>query len=134
VRARAREYQVRGLDAGGGEDDGRQPRAQGRGSSSYVPFFSFSFFRYEGSTLVAVKMTGDNNVPKGEITFTADLSPEGLLGPVGRDSLSHPAEKIRLVLGTHSQKSQKSQKAAHDYFFFFSCILKSQRIVTLQRK
>ena len=61
-------------------------------------------------------MTGDNNVPKGEITFTADLSPEGLLGPVGRDSLSHPAEKIRLVLGTHSQKSQK---AAHNYFFFF---------------
>ena len=34
-------------------------------------------------------MTGDDNVPKGEITFTADLSPEGLLGPVG----------------THSQKS-----------------------------
>ena len=66
-------------------------------------------------------MTGDNNVPKGEITFTADLSPEGLLGPVGRDSLSHPAEKIRLVLGTHSQKSQT---AAHNYFFFFHAFSK----------
>jgi hypothetical protein len=57
--------------------------------------------RYEGSTLVAVKMTGDDNVPKGEITFTADLSPEGLLGPAGRDSISHPSEKIRLVLEGH---------------------------------
>jgi hypothetical protein len=46
----------------------------------------FSYNRYEGSTLVAVKMTGDDNVPKGEITFTADLSPEGLLGPVGTHS------------------------------------------------
>ena len=89
----------------------------------------FSYNRYEGSTLVAVKMTGDDNVPKGEITVTADLSPEGLLGPVGthsqnvlaivtsyskctqaltflefllgRDALTHPAEKIRLVLEDH---------------------------------
>jgi hypothetical protein len=28
-----------------------------------------------GNTLVATKVTGDKNVPKGEITFTADLSP-----------------------------------------------------------
>jgi hypothetical protein len=30
---------------------------------------------YVGDTLVAYKVTGDQNVPKGEITFTADLSP-----------------------------------------------------------
>ena len=57
--------------------------------------------RYEGSTLVALKLTGDENVPKGEITFTADLSPQGLLGAVGRDEFSHPAEKIRTVLEGH---------------------------------
>ena len=28
---------------------------------------------HEGSTLVTVKMTGEDNVPKGEITFTVDL-------------------------------------------------------------
>jgi len=31
---------------------------------------------YTGDTLVAYKVTGDQNVPKDEITFTADLSPE----------------------------------------------------------
>jgi hypothetical protein len=30
---------------------------------------------YIGDTLVATKVTGDKNVPKGEITFTADLHP-----------------------------------------------------------
>jgi len=56
---------------------------------------------YEGSTLIAVKIIGDANVPKGEITFTADLSPAGLLGPIGGDAVSHPAEKIRMVLEGH---------------------------------
>jgi len=31
---------------------------------------------YVGDTLVATKITGDQNVPKGEITFTADLHPK----------------------------------------------------------
>ena len=30
---------------------------------------------YAGDTLIAYKVTGDNNVPRGEITFQADLSP-----------------------------------------------------------
>lgn len=30
---------------------------------------------YTGDTLIATKVTGDKNVPKGEITFTADLTP-----------------------------------------------------------
>jgi len=36
-----------------------------------------------GNTLVATKVTGDKNVPKGEITFTADLNPNAK----GRDDL-----------------------------------------------
>ena len=30
---------------------------------------------YSGDTLIAYKVTGDQNIPRGEITFTADLSP-----------------------------------------------------------
>lgn len=30
---------------------------------------------YSGDTLVATKVTGDKNVPKGELTFTVDVSP-----------------------------------------------------------
>ena len=31
---------------------------------------------YSGDNLVAYKVTGDQNIPRGEITFTANLSPE----------------------------------------------------------
>lgn len=39
-------------------------------------------------------------MPAGEITFTADISSEGVLGVVGSEP-EHPAEKIRGVLETH---------------------------------
>jgi Cyclin D1 binding domain len=32
---------------------------------------------YAGDTLIAFKVTGDKNVPRGEITFQADLTPFG---------------------------------------------------------
>ncbi len=38
---------------------------------------------YVGDTLIATKVTGDKNVPKGEITFSADLHPKAR----GRDEL-----------------------------------------------
>ena len=31
---------------------------------------------YSGNTLIATKVTGDANVPKGEVTFTVDLTPQ----------------------------------------------------------
>lgn len=31
---------------------------------------------YSGDTLIATKVTGDQNVPKGEISFTVNLSPK----------------------------------------------------------
>lgn len=42
---------------------------------------------YHGDLLIAYKVTGDNNVPRGEITFQVDLSP---VPPriVGRDTMS----------------------------------------------
>lgn len=33
---------------------------------------------YVGDTLIAFKVTGDKNVPRGEITFQADLSPNAV--------------------------------------------------------
>jgi hypothetical protein len=46
---------------------------------------------YSGDTMVAFKVTGDNNVPRGEVTFQVDLNP---LPPkvVGDPSSSSPAD------------------------------------------
>lgn len=32
---------------------------------------------YSGDQLIAYKVTGDQNIPRGHISFTADLSPPG---------------------------------------------------------
>jgi hypothetical protein len=32
---------------------------------------------YSGDQLIAYKVTGDKNIPRGHVTFTADLSPPG---------------------------------------------------------
>jgi len=51
-----------------------------------LPIHSFTFrygshgfeminVTYSGDRLIAYKVTGDKNIPRGEITFTADLSP-----------------------------------------------------------
>ena len=53
---------------------------------------------YEGDKLVATKVTGDANVPAGQITFTCDVSEAGLLETVGVEPKPFPAEKIRGVL------------------------------------
>eukprot|EP00581_Thalassiosira_minuscula_P001031 CAMPEP_0183748428 /NCGR_PEP_ID=MMETSP0737-20130205/67766_1 /TAXON_ID=385413 /ORGANISM="Thalassiosira miniscula, Strain CCMP1093" /LENGTH=414 /DNA_ID=CAMNT_0025984151 /DNA_START=75 /DNA_END=1319 /DNA_ORIENTATION=- len=47
---------------------------------------------YSGDTLIATKVTGDKNVPKGEVTFTADLSPKASLS----DPMMAPLDPIEL--------------------------------------
>ena len=49
---------------------------------------------YVGDTLIATKVTGDKNVPKGEVTFVADLSPQKIEG-----STVKPLEPITLSEG-----------------------------------
>ena len=46
---------------------------------------------YTGDTLVAYKVTGDQNVPKGKVTFTADLSPEAI-GEAGLEPIELTSE------------------------------------------
>jgi len=52
---------------------------------------------YVGNTLVAHKVTGDENVPKGEATFKVDLNPQGFKSPFL--SQSSPSSKKGDVAG-----------------------------------
>ena len=47
---------------------------------------------YEGNVLVATKVTGDNNVPKGKVTFTVDLTPTISSSSNGQPSYLEPIE------------------------------------------
>jgi Cyclin D1 binding domain len=51
---------------------------------------------YAGDTLIAYKVTGDKNVPRGEITFQADLHPFGTKR-VGRDPTPVSLGPIKLT-------------------------------------
>lgn len=46
---------------------------------------------YVGNTLVAYKVTGDENVPKGEITFKVDLTPIGFKSSFSSSKSSQPS-------------------------------------------
>jgi hypothetical protein len=48
---------------------------------------------YQGDTLTAYKVTGDRNVPKGQASFTVDLSPDALeSSPSRKDRILEPIE------------------------------------------
>ena len=42
---------------------------------------------YSGDQLIAYKVTGDQNIPRGEISFTADLSPDSHMEEQGLDPI-----------------------------------------------
>jgi hypothetical protein len=52
---------------------------------------------YSGDRLVAYKVTGDKNIPRGEVTFTADLAPPPR--PVGDDFGPSPSRRRPLPGG-----------------------------------
>ena len=50
---------------------------------------------YVGDTLIAFKVTGDKNVPRGEITFQADLTPVAVKRLRGRESVGGGPSKTK---------------------------------------
>ena len=55
---------------------------------------------YDGSTLRGTKLTGDENVPAGQVSFEADLSAQ-LPRVVGGAGEAHVTERIRAVMESH---------------------------------
>lgn len=52
---------------------------------------------YSGDTLIAYKVTGDKNIPRGEISFTADLSPQEPGPSPGRRHPAPPPEPLEPI-------------------------------------
>lgn len=53
---------------------------------------------YSGDQLIAYKVTGDHNIPRGHISFTADLSPPGYSSTL--DSKTEELDPIDLSEGS----------------------------------
>lgn len=51
---------------------------------------------YSGDTLIAYKVTGDKNIPRGEISFTADLSPHDAADAYNNHQPKQQLEPIQL--------------------------------------
>lgn len=65
---------------------------------------------YAGDTLIAYKVTGDKNVPQGEITFQADLNPSLITRNVA-DSNSNPTDPLQPIILT--EKASKKWGTTH---------------------
>ena len=68
---------------------------------------------YAGETLIATKVTGDKNVPKGEITFTVDLTPQ--LVSSSYASPSSPSSSSSLI-------GQQQKQQQHHYHYVTSTL------------
>ena len=62
---------------------------------------------YSGDTLLANKVTGDKNVPRGELSFTVDLSPPQTIATANPNSHNKQLEPIELNARASRQWGKK---------------------------
>jgi hypothetical protein len=67
-----------------------QFQLEGLWIGKYGESFQLINITYEGDVLIASKVTGDQHVPKGQVTFTVDLSPSSNQKPLDPIELSSP--------------------------------------------
>jgi len=67
---------------------------------------------YVGDTLIATKLTGDKNVPRGEVTFVADLSPHSMKKQSSKGG-AKPLEPIELSNGAAKKWGTTSLQRYH---------------------